>query len=95
MRNADLLEVTDAPDAAILKTYTLLDQVEASMPKLTSESLPSEVSQALEIYPQEWLLRVELIERGDALIAKEMKQQLRAIQSEDPALKVLIDLALS
>ena len=94
-RPPDLLEVTDAPDAAILKTYTLLDQVEASMPKLTSESLPSEVSQALEIYPQEWLLRVELTERGDALIAKEMKQQLRAIQSEDPALKVLIDLALS
>ena len=90
-----MLEIADAPDAAILKAYALLDQVEATMPKLTSESLPNEVSQALEIYPQEWLLRVKLMERGDALIAKEMKQQLRAIQSEDPALNVLIDLALS
>ena len=90
-----MLEIADAPDTAILKAYALLDQVEATMPQLTSESPPNEVSQALEIYPQEWLLRVELMERGDALIAKEMKQQLRAIQSEDPALKVLIDLALS
>ena len=94
-RPPDVLEIADAPDAAILKAYALLDQVEATMPKLTSESLPNEVSQALEIYPQEWLLRVELMERGDALIAKEMKQQLRAIQSQDPALNVLIDLALS
>ncbi|MEM8490895.1 MAG: aromatic amino acid hydroxylase [Pseudomonadota bacterium] len=81
------------PDADLMEAYREVACINASNQTRSAAELPKSVCRALQLYPDEWLLRVELLGSANPALSTRLHGELAAISGLDEELVRLLALS--
>jgi phenylalanine-4-hydroxylase len=84
-----------APDHRLMTAYARAEELRRRGAVLTKSELTPELGDALAAYPDEWLLRVEMMGVADRPLRERLQSELRAIAQRQPPLRDAIKLELA
>lgn len=86
--------VAGKPDPQLLAAYQRVTELAGESTKPRAAAL-AELEAVLDQYPQEWLLRAELLDMATAPLRLRIESELRQLAQQNPALEPLVKLALA